>query len=103
VLKPDTPAAAVESLLTQVDLVLVMTVEPGFGGQAFRDDMLPKIAQLHAWREERNLSFRIEVDGGIDLATAAKCRAVGADTFVVGTALFKAPDPAAFARGIAAL
>ena len=103
VLKPGTPAAAVEGLLTQVDLVLVMTVEPGFGGQAFMDEMLPKIAQLDAWRRERNLSFRLEVDGGIDLATAAKCRAEGADTFVVGTAFFKAPDQAAFARGIAAL
>jgi ribulose-phosphate 3-epimerase len=103
VLKPETPAAAVEALLTQVDLVLVMTVEPGFGGQAFLGDMVPKIAQLDAWRRERNLGFRIEVDGGIDLATAAKCRAVGADTFVVGTAFFKAPDPAEFARGIAAL
>jgi len=89
--------------LTQVDLVLVMTVEPGFGGQAFMDEMLPKIAQLDAWRRERNLSFRLEVDGGIDLATAPKCRAAGADTFVVGTAFFKAPDQAAFARAIAAL
>jgi ribulose-phosphate 3-epimerase len=103
VLKPGTPASAVEGLLTQVDLVLVMTVEPGFGGQAFMDEMLPKIAQLDAWRRERNLSFRLEVDGGIDLATAPKCRAAGADTFVVGTAFFKAPDQAAFARAIAAL
>jgi ribulose-phosphate 3-epimerase len=103
VLKPGTPASAVEALLTQVDLVLVMTVEPGFGGQAFMDEMLAKIAQLDAWRRERNLSFRLEVDGGIDLATAPKCRAAGADTFVVGTAFFKAPDPAAFARAIAAL
>ncbi len=103
VLKPGTPAAAVEGLLTQVDLVLVMTVEPGFGGQAFRADMLPKIAQIDAWRRDRNLGFRIEVDGGIDLETAAKCRAAGADTFVVGTAFFKAPDQAAIARGIAAL
>jgi ribulose-phosphate 3-epimerase len=103
VLKPGTPASAVEGLLTQVDLVLVMTVEPGFGGQAFMDEMLPKIAQLDTWRRERNLSFRLEVDGGIDLETAPKCRAAGADTFVVGTAFFKHPDQAAFASAIAAL
>jgi ribulose-phosphate 3-epimerase len=103
VLKPETPATAVEALLSQVDLILVMTVEPGFGGQAFLPGMLPKIAQLAAWRRERNLNFRIEVDGGIDLATAAQCHAAGADTFVVGTAFFKAPDQAAFAHGIAAL
>jgi ribulose-phosphate 3-epimerase len=103
VLKPGTPASAVEALLAQVDLVLVMTVEPGFGGQAFRADMLPKIAQIAAWRRDRNLSFRIEVDGGIDLATAAECRAEGADTFVVGTAFFKSEDQAGFAKAIAAL
>jgi ribulose-phosphate 3-epimerase len=103
VLNPGTPASAVEGLLAQVDLVLVMTVQPGFGGQAFRRDQLAKIAQIHAWREERNLQFRIEVDGGIDLATAAECRAEGADTFVVGTSFFQAPDQAAFAAGIANL
>jgi ribulose-phosphate 3-epimerase len=103
VLNPGTPASAIEALLTQVDLVLVMTVQPGFGGQSFRRDQLAKIAQIHAWREERNLPFRLEVDGGIDLATAAECRAAGADTFVVGTSFFKAPDQKAFAAGIAGL
>jgi ribulose-phosphate 3-epimerase len=103
VLNPGTPASAVEALLAQVDLVLVMTVQPGFGGQAFRSDQLAKIAQIQAWREERNLSFRLEVDGGIDLATAAECHRAGADTFVVGTSFFKAPDQAAFAAGIAGL
>jgi ribulose-phosphate 3-epimerase len=103
VLNPDTPAAAVGPLLDQVDLVLVMTVQPGFGGQSFRADMLPKLRQIDAWRRERHLKFRLEVDGGIDLARAAECRAAGADTFVAGTAFFKASDKAAFAAAIGRL
>ena len=71
VLNPGTPVAAVEPFLDQVDLILVMTVQPGFGGQPFRRDMLPKLTQLDTWRRERSLTFRLEVDGGIDLATAA--------------------------------
>ncbi len=101
VLNPDTPAAVAEPFLTQVDLVLVMTVQPGFGGQSFRRDMLVKIFQLAEWRRERGLSFRLEVDGGVDLATGPACRAAGADTFVVGTAFFGAADPAAVARAAA--
>jgi len=103
VLNPGTPAAAVESLLAHVDLVLVMTVQPGFGGQPFRTDMLPKIAQIEAWRRERGFDYRIEVDGGIDLETARACRAAGADTFVAGTAFFQATDKAAFVAAITAL
>jgi ribulose-phosphate 3-epimerase len=103
VLNPDTPASAVESLLASVDLVLVMTVQPGFGGQPFRSDMLPKLAQLAAWRKERNLNFRLEVDGGVDLSTARECRAAGADTFVAGTSFFKATDKPAFAAEFAQL
>jgi ribulose-phosphate 3-epimerase len=102
-LNPATPAAAVEPLLAQVDLVLVMTVQPGFGGQAFQPEMLPKIRALAAWRAERNLSFRIEVDGGVDLTNAPQCRAAGADTFVAGTSFFKHPDRAQFAAAIARL
>jgi ribulose-phosphate 3-epimerase len=102
-LNPATPAEAVEPFLDQVDLVLVMTVQPGFGGQAFRADMLPKIAQVDRWRTERRLKLRIEVDGGIDLVTAATCRAKGADTFVAGSHFFAARDRAAFAASIAAL
>jgi ribulose-phosphate 3-epimerase len=102
-LNPGTPVRAVEALLAQVDLVLVMTVQPGFGGQAFRPDVLPKIAALAALRRERNLDFRIEVDGGIDLETAVACRREGADTFVAGTSFFKAEDKAAFAAAIARL
>ncbi len=103
VLNPGTPAAAIEHLLEKVDLVLVMTVQPGFGGQPFRRDMLPKLRQIDTWRRERKLNFRLEVDGGIDLATAAECRAAGADTFVAGTSFYRAADKTAFATTIAKL
>ena len=96
VLNPGTPATAIAALLPQVDLVLVMTVQPGFGGQPFRRDMLPKLRQLADWRRDQGLNFRLEVDGGIDLATAAECRAAGADTFVAGTSFFRAADRAGF-------
>lgn len=102
VLNPGTPAEAIEPFLDRVDLVLVMTVQPGFGGQPFRRDMLPKIAQIDRWRRERGLAFRLEVDGGIDLRTGAECRAAGVDTFVAGTSFFGAVDKAAVARTIAA-
>ena len=102
-LNPGTPASAVEPFLPSVDLVLVMTVQPGFGGQAFRQDVLPKIAELDTWRRTRALDLRIEVDGGIDVATAAKCRSAGADTFVAGTSFFRSSDKAAFAASIAKL
>lgn len=101
VLNPGTPAEAIRPFLAQVDLVLVMTVQPGFGGQSFRRDMLAKIALIDQWRREQQLSFRLEVDGGVDLNTGKECHAAGADTFVAGTAFFKAPDRAAFARTIA--
>ena len=103
VLNPDTPASSIESVLRHVDLVLVMTVQPGFGGQAFRQDMLPKLQQISRWRTERQLNFRLEVDGGIDLDNAVSCRAEGADTFVAGTSFFKATDRAAFAAAFAGL
>lgn len=103
VLNPGTPAAAVEHLLARVDLVLVMTVQPGFGGQSFRRDVVPKIAQLAAWRRERGLKYRLEVDGGIDADNAPECRAAGADTFVAGTSFFRAPDKPGFAEAFAEL
>lgn len=103
VLNPGTPASAIEPFLEKVDLVLVMTVQPGFGGQAFRADMLPKLRQISDWRRERQLLFRLEVDGGIDLANARDCHAAGADTFVAGTSFFKAADLAGYARTIAQL
>jgi ribulose-phosphate 3-epimerase len=103
VLNPGTPAEAILPVLGQVDLVLVMTVQPGFGGQPFRRDMLPKLRQIDAWRRERGLKFRLEVDGGIDLATGRECREAGADTFVAGTSFYKAADSGAFAASFAAL
>ncbi|MEY3774886.1 MAG: Ribulose-phosphate 3-epimerase [Verrucomicrobiota bacterium] len=100
VLNPDTPADAVAHLLDQVDLVLVMTVQPGFGGQAFRPGMLPKLRQLAAWRRERGHTWRLEVDGGIDLANLPDCHAAGADTFVAGTSFFRSTDQAGFAAAV---
>lgn len=103
VLNPGTPAEAILPVLDRVDLVLVMTVQPGFGGQPFRRDMLPKLRQIDAWRRQRGLKFRLEVDGGIDLATGRECREAGADTFVAGTSFYKAPEARAFAAGFAGL
>lgn len=103
VLNPDTPASAIEALLPLVDLVLVMTVQPGFGGQPFREDMLPKLRQISEWRTARQLKFRLEVDGGIDLANGVTCRAAGADTFVAGTSFFKSTDRGAFAAAFSGM
>jgi ribulose-phosphate 3-epimerase len=103
VLNPDTAADAIEHLIADVDLVLVMTVQPGFGGQPFRSDMLPKLAQINQWRQERKLNFRLEVDGGIDLNTAQECRRAGADTFVAGTSFFRATDKVSYNQTISAL
>lgn len=102
VLNPGTPAAQIEHLLSEVDLVLVMTVQPGFGGQAFQPAMLEKLREIDAWRSERELTFRLEVDGGVDLITGPQCREAGADTFVAGTAFFKARDQTAFAKTVSA-
>jgi ribulose-phosphate 3-epimerase len=102
VLNPDTPLSAVEPYLADVDLVLVMTVQPGFGGQDFRRDVLAKVQQLDRIRQAADRSFRLEVDGGVDLTTGLECRRAGADTFVTGTAFFNAPDRAEFARAVAA-
>lgn len=100
VLNPDTCADAGKAYLPLCDIVLLMTVQPGFGGQRFRHDVLPKIEQFDQWRSELGLNYRLEVDGGIDLETAALCTARGADTLVAGTAFFKAPDQAAFIQTV---
>ena len=84
--------------LDAVDLVLVMSVFPGFGGQSFIESVLPKIETLARERDARGLDFRIEVDGGVDARTAPLCLAAGADTLVAGTAFFKAADKPAFIR-----
>jgi ribulose-phosphate 3-epimerase len=85
---PPTNISAVEPYLTKIDLLLVMTVNPGFGGQSFIEECLPKVQQAFAWREEKKLGYRIEVDGGINFEKAAECARAGADTFVSGTGLF---------------
>ena len=85
---PPTPIALVQPFLEKIDLLLVMTVNPGFGGQSFIHECLPKIQQADQWRRERKLNYRLEVDGGINNQTVAECARAGADTFVAGTALF---------------
>jgi ribulose-phosphate 3-epimerase len=92
VLNPSTPAQAVEPVLADVDQVLVMTVNPGFGGQKFIESMLPKIATLRGWIDERGLAVALEVDGGIGVETIGRAARAGADVFVAGTAVFGAPD-----------
>jgi ribulose-phosphate 3-epimerase len=92
VLNPSTPAASVEHVLGDVDQVLVMTVNPGFGGQKFIEGMLGKIETLRRWIDERDLDVALEVDGGIGPETIGRAAAAGADVFVAGTAVFGAPD-----------
>jgi ribulose-phosphate 3-epimerase len=94
-LNPATPLSAVEPFLDQIDLLLCMTVVPGFGGQAFMPEVLEKISAAVRIRETKNLSFLVEVDGGIDSSTAAPCYAAGANVMVAGSSTFRAPDMAA--------
>ena len=102
-LKPKTPAEAVFPYLDQVEMVLVMTVEPGFGSQKFMADMMPKVRALREEIDRRGLSVKIEVDGGVASSTAPATAAAGADIAVVGSALFNAEDPVALVREIHAL
>ena len=88
-LRPGTPAEAIRDVLADVDLVLVMTVEPGYGGQDFMADMLPKIATIRSWLRPRQ---RLEVDGGINQQTARRCADAGADVYVAGVDIFRAAD-----------
>jgi len=94
-LKPDTALAAYEDLLADFDLVLVMTVEPGFGGQSFRADMLPKVAAARELVDRRGLDLWVQVDGGVDADTITRCAEAGADVFVAGSAVYGVADPAA--------
>ena len=97
-LKPGTPVEATFPYLNEVDMVLVMTVEPGFGGQKFMADMMPKVAQLKEWMEDINPDCLIEVDGGVDSVTHAVCKEAGANVLVAGSAYFKAEDKPAFVK-----
>ena len=89
---PPTSISMAQPYLEQIDSLLIMTVNPGFGGQPFIYETLPKIQQAHAWRREKGLGYNIGVDGGIDFKTAAECARVGADAFISGTALFGRPS-----------
>ena len=97
-LKPKTPAEAAIPYLEKCDMILVMTVEPGFGGQKFMADMMPKVAQLKEWMDDINPDCLIEVDGGVDSVTHVACKEAGANVLVAGSAYFKAQDKAAFVK-----
>ena len=94
-IKPATPASVLKDILAKVELVLVMSVEPGFGGQSFMPDSLDKVRELKALREELGLDFIIEIDGGISAKNAAVVFEAGCDAVVAGSAVFGAPDPEA--------
>ena len=94
------PITAAEAVLPYLDLILVMTVEPGFGGQAFMADQLPKIAAIRRYIQERNPACRLEVDGGVDPVTARQVVEAGADVLVAGSAIYGAPDPAQAIRAL---
>ena len=100
--KPKTPAEAVLPFLPYCDLILVMTVEPGFGGQSFMQDMMPKLKTIRGYIDAQNPGCELEVDGGVNTETARICRENGANVLVAGSAYFKAADPAAFVRAVKA-
>ena len=94
-IKPGTPIESISPYLNQVDMILIMTVEPGFGGQGFISDMLPKIKQARSWLDKNGFDKTwLQVDGGINMETIRKARAAGADTFVAGSVVYKSEDPA---------
>ena len=99
-INPPTPLEAAMPFFDSLDLVLIMTVMPGFGGQAFRRDTLAKITGAVEERRRRRLTYHVEVDGGIDPDTAAEATAAGANVLVAGTTIFKAPDRAAAIRSL---
>ncbi len=100
VINPATPVIMLSDVLDKLDTVLVMSVNPGFGGQKFIPNSFEKIRQLNQWRARYNAAFRIEVDGGVDLGNAGELAQAGANTFVAGTSIFHTPDPAAATRQI---
>ena len=97
-INPATPVTMLSEVLDKVDTVLVMTVNPGFGGQKFIPNTYEKIRQLNQMRSRYNASFRIEVDGGVDPGNTAELAQAGANTFVAGTSIFHTADPAAATR-----
>ena len=99
-LKPKTPAEAAIPYLEKCDMILVMTVEPGFGGQKFMEDMMPKVKQLREWMDDINPDCVIQVDGGVDRNTAQTCKENGAEVLVAGSAYFGSRDKADFVKFI---
>jgi ribulose-phosphate 3-epimerase len=99
-INPATPVATLTDVFNKVDTVLVMSVNPGFGGQKFIPGAIEKIRQLNQWRARYNGAFRIEVDGGVDAENTAELAQAGTNTFVAGTSIFHTPDPAAAVRQI---
>ena len=101
-LRPATPIEPYEDLLPELDMLLVMTVEPGFGGQKFLDLCLPKIRRTRALVAKHGLDVWLQVDGGVSLETIERCAEAGADVFVAGSAVFKADDPNAMVESLRA-
>ena len=99
-LRPATPIEPYADLLDELDMVLLMTVEPGFGGQSFLDVMLPKIRRTRALLDARGGDIWLQVDGGISAETIERCAEAGADTFVAGSAVYSATDPDAVVRAL---
>jgi ribulose-phosphate 3-epimerase len=86
--------------MDKIDLALVMTVEPGFGGQSFMADMMPKVSKIRQMIKDRNLTCELEVDGGVNTDTAKVCVAAGADVLVAGSSVFKASDRENYIKGL---
>ncbi|MFI9239986.1 ribulose-phosphate 3-epimerase [Streptomyces cinnamoneus] len=101
-LKPATPIEPFEDLLPELDMLLIMTVEPGFGGQAFLDIMLPKIRRTRELISRHDLQLWLQVDGGVSASTIERCAEAGADVFVAGSAVYGTDDPAAAVRSLRA-
>jgi ribulose-phosphate 3-epimerase len=99
-LKPGTPIEPYEDLLPELDMVLLMTVEPGFGGQAFLDLVLPKIRRTRQLIDRHGLPLWLQIDGGVSAETIERCADAGADVFVAGSAVYGTDDPAAAVRGL---
>jgi ribulose-phosphate 3-epimerase len=102
-IKPNTPVAVLEGILDEIDMILVMTVEPGFGGQSFMEAMMPKVQEARHWLTQKGLTdIWLQVDGGISHSTIRTAFQSGADTFVAGSAVYKAADPAQMIRDLRA-
>lgn len=102
VIKPATPVSALEEYLSLIDMILIMSVEPGFGGQSFIPASLDKLREARAMADASGYDIDIEVDGGVNLKNAADIKAAGANILVAGSAVFRAPDPAAAVRALKA-